>query len=280
MENRDFNFVRRLVIKVGKSLLRKATNKVDMVCLKGIAAQIAGIRDGQARQVVLVSSGAVGFGMMRLGLARRPKDTATLQAAAAIGQPELMKAWAESFRPSRIRVSQLLLTNDGLQSRDRFLNAKNTLLRILDLAVVPIVNENDTVAVEELTFGDNDTLSALVAAMIDADLLINLTNVDGFKDSTGEVMHTIPLIREEWIKAASSTESEGFTVGGMSAKLKAAQIAIRAGIPVIIANGRTKNILQSILDGRNVGTVFLPKRKGLKGKKVWRWWNKYRKDAQ
>lgn len=260
-----------MVIKVGTSLLRKADAGVDRVCIKNIAGQIAESRSGPGkRQIVLVSSGAVGFGMLRLGLTRRPADVATLQAVAAIGQPELMQAWADAFSSHGIRVSQLLLTNDGLQGRDRFLNAKNALLRTLDLNVVPIVNENDTVAVEELTFGDNDRLSALVAAMIDADLLINLTDVDGVKDSDGNVLRTVPLIRREWIKTVvSGSRTTGFTVGGMAAKLKAAQIALQSGIPVVIANGRTKKILAAILSGEQAGTIFLPKEEGLKGKKIW-----------
>ncbi len=270
---RNFSAVRRIVIKVGTSLLRKADAGVDRRCIKNIAEQIAGMRSGSARvrrQIVLVSSGAVGFGMLRLGLTRRPADVATLQAVAAIGQPELMQAWADAFSSHGIRVSQLLLTIDGLRSQDRFLNATDALLRIPDLKVVPIVNENDTVAVEELTFGDNDRLSALVAAMIDADMLVNLTDVDGVKDSDGNVLHTVPLIRREWIKTVIlSKRQSGFTVGGMGAKLNAAQIALQSGIPVVIANGRTKKILTSILNGDSAGTLFLPKKEGLKGKKIW-----------
>lgn len=266
MSERDFSSVRRIVIKVGTSLLRSRENTIDSACLKTIAAQIAGVRK-EGRQVVLVSSGAVGFGMLRLGLARRPADITALQAAAAIGQPELMQAWSESFAAHRIHVAQLLLTNDGLQTRSQFLNAKNALLRTLDLGVVPVVNENDTVAVEELKFGDNDTLSALVAAMIHADLLINLTDVDGFKDSDGAVLNTIPHIRREWLKPSS--ESKEFTVGGMAAKLKAAQIALRAGIPVMIANGGAREILPSILQGRLVGSLLTPGGDALKGKKIW-----------
>lgn len=271
MNKRDFSFVRRMVIKVGTSLLRKSDTEADIACLRAIAVEIAEVRKRlKSPQIVLVSSGAVGFGMIQLGLTRRPSGLATLQAAAAIGQPQLMRAWAEAFLPHGIQVSQLLLTNDGLQERARFLNAKNALARILDLHVIPIVNENDTVAVEELTFGDNDMLSALVAAMIDADLLINLTDVDGFYDPTDSrraVLHTVRTIRREWLAQAGATG--GFTIGGMAAKLKAAGVALRSGIPVVIANGRAKNPVTSVLDGRTTGTLFLPKDGGLKGKKIW-----------
>ncbi|OGH63182.1 MAG: glutamate 5-kinase [Candidatus Lindowbacteria bacterium RIFCSPLOWO2_12_FULL_62_27] len=280
LDRADFSTARRVVIKVGTSLLRGADHAVDRGFLKNIAAQIAETRSlPDRRQIILVSSGAVGFGMMRLGLSRRPADVATLQAAAAVGQPELMKAWADAFAPHSVRVSQILLTNDGLQDRARFVNAKHAIRRILDLNVVPVVNENDTVAVDELTFGDNDTLSALVAAMVDADLLINLTNVDGFfapSDGGGRtLLKTVPVIRPEWITATQAGERSergrrgGFTLGGMSAKLKAARLALRAGIPVVIANGREKKILAAVLSGRPAGTLFLPQERGLKGKKVW-----------
>lgn len=283
---RDFSSVRRVVVKVGTSLLRKSDGTVDLPCLRNIADQVAQIRAGSgggrkadaARQVVIVSSGAVGFGMLMLGMSRRPDDTATLQAAAAVGQPRLMEAWSEAFASHRIRISQLLLTNDGLQERRRFLNAKNALVRLLELDVVPVVNENDTVTVEELKFGDNDALSALVAAMMDADLLVNLTDVDGFyapadKDRRDGPLLTVPAIRPEWISATSASErgsrKRGYTMGGMSAKLRAARIALASGIPVIIANGRAPGILPSLLAGRPQGTLFLPHGEGLKGKKVW-----------
>lgn len=279
LNNRDFRFARRVVVKVGTSLLRKSDNKVDMACLKDIAAQIAEIRRHPAasRQVVLVSSGAVGFGMMRLGLDRRPRDTATLQATAAVGQPELMNAWAECFAPHHIRVSQLLLTNDLIQDRDRFLNAKNALLKILDLSVIPIVNENDTVAVDELIIGDNDKLSALVATMIDADLLINLTDVDYVYDARGRPLKTISYTRQSKVSAtlaamareARDRKQNAFTRGGMFAKVEAVMLALRPGIPVVIANGRNKKTILSILEGRALGTLFLPNPDGLKGKKAW-----------
>ncbi len=273
---RDFSKAKRVVIKVGTSLLRKSDNSVDIGCLRALSADVAHLGHSQGRQVVIVSSGAVGFGMMRLHMTRRPADVATLQAAAAIGQPELMRAWSEVFEGHDILVSQLLLTNDGLQDRARFLNARKALSRLLDLRVIPIVNENDTVAVEELTFGDNDSLSALVAAMIDADLLINLTNVDGFfipgQSAAQGPVSTVVDIRPEWISGAASHEraGRGFTLGGMAAKLRAAsKIALKAGVPVVIANGRTRHILRSILAGDSIGTLFLPPAGNLKGKKVW-----------
>lgn len=267
---RDFEGVRRLVVKVGTSLLRKADNSVDLPALRLLASQISELHAARKNlQIVVVSSGAVGFGLMRLGMSRRPSDVATLQAIAAIGQPLLMQAWTEAFSPFKIHVSQLLLTNDGLQDRRRFLNAKNALCRILDLGVVPIVNENDTVAVEELKFGDNDLLSALVASMIDADLLINLTDVDGFKDENGTVMRTVIEIRREWLKSSAvSAKNKGYSVGGMSAKLKSAQIALQSGIPIIIANGRAPGIIDAILSGSPSGTFF-PADGGFKGKKRW-----------
>ncbi len=275
---RNFEFARRVVVKIGTSILRRADTGVDRACLRALAAQIAAIRQGPPRrQVVLISSGAVGFGMMHLGLSRRPSDVASLQATAAVGQPKLMQAWTDAFESHDVTVSQLLLTNDGLQDRHRYLNAKNALTRVLDLGVVPIVNENDTVAVEELTFGDNDKLSALVAAMLDADLLVILTDVDGFYDPADSgagrrVIRTVRSIRPEWIPAAARPNRSGrrgFTIGGISAKLKAAQVALSSGVPVVIANGRTKDVLKSVLAGDPAGTLFLPSERALKGKKIW-----------
>lgn len=269
MKAADRPAARRMVVKIGTSLLRQSGPGLNRRMMRSLAKQIAEVRRAGC-EVVVVSSGAVGGGMMTLRLSRRPTDTATLQAAAAIGQPRLMQAWAAAFSAQDLQVAQVLLTNEGLRERWRFLNAKKAISKILDLGVVPIVNENDTVAVEELTFGDNDKLSALVSAMVDAELLVNLTDVDGFYATSGtgkrELMKVVTDIRPEWL---APEPARGLTLGGMTAKLKAAEIALQSGIPVVIAGGRTPRVLARLLCGADVGTRFVPKGSALKGKKKW-----------
>jgi glutamate 5-kinase len=209
-----------------------------------------------------VTSGAVAAGMSTFSLAERPKDLATVQASAAVGQSKLMQAYATVFGRYRLNVAQLLLTHSDLDSRIRRDNARNTLERVLAAPdVVPIINENDSVAVEELNFGDNDRLSAEVAILAHADLLIILTQVDGVLDEAGAV---IPVVRDvDQVKKLVNESKGRFSVGGMISKLEAVKMAVQAGIPTVIVNGRRPDAIAAALAGNEIGTRFLPRRRRL-----------------
>lgn len=210
------------------------------------------------REVVLVSSGAIALGMQTLGLKERPRELKKLQACAAIGQGKLMHAYEEFFSKQRIHTAQVLLTRDALESRKRFLNAKHTLDELFSLGILPVVNENDTVATEEIAFGDNDRLSVSVAQLVGADLLVILSDVDGFYLRDGSRVRVV----EEWRqieKLASHLQERRReeTVGGMRAKLAAARMTMQSGIPLLLVNGHEEGILQRVLEGEDVGTLFL-----------------------
>lgn len=238
----------RLVVKVGSGVVGSG--------VEPLVAQIAGLRK-QGRQVVLVSSGAIAAGMGVLGLKQRPQSLAQLQACAAIGQGKLMAAYDALFGKHGIHVAQVLLTHDDLRSRQRHLSARNTLFQLLDDGVVPIINENDTVAVEEIKFGDNDRLGALVATLVDADLLVILSHVEGLLDRESRLVPVVPAITRE-IEAMAGGTDRATSVGGMKSKIEAAKIVTRSGIPMIISNE---------LSGER-GTVFLPAGK-LTSRKRW-----------
>ncbi|MCX5642265.1 MAG: glutamate 5-kinase [Candidatus Omnitrophica bacterium] len=247
--------VRRVVVKVGTSILTTNTNRLDTSYLEELTEEIAALRR-KNQQVALVTSGAIAAGMKILGLTERPKKLSVVQAAAAVGQSNLMRTYERLFREQGLVVGQVLLTRDITQNRLRYLNAQGTLKSLFDLGVIPIINENDAVAVEEIRFGDNDTLSALVAQLVDADLLIILSDVDGFI-SKGKVVLEVSAISPSLMAEAGGSKSEK-TVGGMATKLEAARMITREGKPVIIANGRHKKILERILAGEETGTLFLP----------------------
>ena len=218
------------------------------------------------REVALVSSGAIATGMARLSLPVRPRSIPEKQAAAAVGQSALMWHYAQAFKQHGIPVGQVLLTGQDISDRGRYLNARNTLLTLLDFGVLPVVNENDTVAVEEIKVGDNDNLGALVAHLIDADLLVLLTDVDGLytgdprRDPTARRIETVEAITDEIYRLASDTPSD-VSVGGMSTKLQAAQKANASGIPMVIAHGREPAVLQRLIKGEALGTYFAAARR-------------------
>ena len=207
----------------------------------------------------MVTSGAVAAGMSVLGLPERPKDLATAQASAAVGQSKLMRAYETAFSRYKLNVAQLLLTHSDLDSRIRRENARNTLERLLAAGnVIPIINENDSVAVEELKFGDNDRLSAEVAMLAHADLLLILTQVEGLLDENGKA---IPVVREiDRVKGLANGSKGRFSVGGMISKLEAVKLAVDAGITTVIMNGRHPERIRAAIAGKNVGTRFLAKR--------------------
>lgn len=260
---------KRIVVKIGSSLLYKDESDVDCDFLKEFLRQVSGLaKDGV--EVVIVSSGAIAFGMATLKLKDRPKELSTLQAVAAVGQHELMQIYQRFFEERSLNCAQLLLTWDDFDNRKRYLNAKNTLSTLLKLKVVPVINENDTVSTEEIRFGDNDKLSALVCTLINASLLLILSDVDGLMDrESKQVIKVVDRITPA-IKALACPTKKKACVGGMVTKLEAAGIAVESGIPCIIANGRKKDvIISAVKEPNGCGTLFLPQKGFVAARKRW-----------
>lgn len=260
-----------LVVKLGTGVLTDSQKQPDLAQMEQLAGQVAEQRQA-GREIVLVTSGAVGAGMGALSYKKRPNLPAELQACAAVGQSRLMATYEKFFARHNLHVAQVLLTHEDLQDHMRHLNARNTLVTLLKHGVVPIINENDAVSSTELKFGDNDRLSALVASLLPADLLVILTTVDGVIENFGKPgARTIPQIRKidaELESVAGGTDSDT-AVGGMASKIQAAKIAMRSGIPMVIASGRKKTVLASIMAGAEEGTLFIPHEGGLRGRKRW-----------
>jgi len=269
---RELGRVRRLVVKIGSGLITTPRVGVDDKRIDALAADIAAAR--RDREVVLVTSGAIVTGMARLGLAERPRTIPEKQAAAAVGQSALMWHYDAAFKRHDIAVGQVLLTAQDISDRARYLNARNTLRMLLELSVLPIVNENDTVAVEEIKVGDNDNLSALVASLIDADLLVLLTDVDGLYTADPAVaanarkIDTVDAVTDDVLKLVWDRQGR-VSVGGMATKLEAAQKAAASGIPMVIASGGEEGALTRLLAGEPVGTYFAPKADRLTARKRW-----------
>ncbi|MCM8783380.1 MAG: glutamate 5-kinase [Candidatus Omnitrophica bacterium] len=258
--------LKKMVIKIGTSVL--TTNAIiDRAKIERIVEDISTLLN-KGIKVCLVSSGAISSGMSVLGLRTRPKNLPQLQATAAVGQRYLMDLYADAFQKHNRTVAQILLTQEDLRERNRYLNARNTIYTLLEKKIIPIINENDTVAVEEIKFGDNDRLSALVASLIGANLLIILSDVDGFYMGHN-LLSTVKEFTPELEKFACGTKSKELCVGGMSTKLEAVKICSRAGIPCILANGNRPGILDKVISGENVGTLFLPQGKKLASRKQW-----------
>ncbi|MBI4437220.1 MAG: glutamate 5-kinase [Candidatus Omnitrophica bacterium] len=272
MRKKVLGKIRRLVVKVGSTLLFSKTEGIDPERVHAITSQVAALtKDGV--WVVLVSSGAIACGMKLLGLRNRPERLPELQAAAAVGQAKLMKLYDEDLRHKGLLTSQILLTQDDLQHHKRYWNARNTLLALLRFGAIPIVNENDTVATEEIRFGDNDRLSSLVACLIGADLLVILSDIDGLyrnfrTKGEGEILDVVEGVSTD-IEEMASEEKGKFSSGGMKTKLQAAKIATGAGIPVVIANGRKERTLLKVISAETVGTLFLPKTDRMGARKSW-----------
>ncbi len=268
---REFGNTKRLVIKLGTGVLTDAQKRPDPAQFTQLVGQVAALRR-QGREVVMVTSGAVGAGMGALGFEQRPREVAALQACAAVGQSRLMSLYEKLFAKHQLAVAQILLTHEDLEDRVRHRNARETLLTLLRQGVVPIINENDVVSVTELKFGDNDRLSALVACLLPADLLVILTTVDGVIENYGQpdarVLPLIERIDSSVEKMAGGTTS-ATAVGGMTTKILAARMAVRAGIPLVIASGRKPEVLSRVIGGQDEGTLFLPRRDKLKGHKRW-----------
>ena len=249
----------RLVVKLGTGLLTGARGtSLDAGQFRRLAAEIAGLV-ARGHQCIVVTSGAVAAGMIALGLKERSDDTPTVQACAAIGQSRLMRVYETHFARHGLAVAQLLLTHQDLDSRTRYANAQNTLRRLLTHGgVVPIINENDSVAVEELRFGDNDRLSAEVAVLAEADLLVVLTSAEGLtRDGTGQGEPISIVENVDEVLGLATGQKGRLSRGGMTTKLQAVKRAVEAGIPAVIANGRTPGLLERIVAGDHVGTRFI-----------------------
>ena len=267
-----FDRIRRAVIKVGTGVLTHDQG-LNATVIRRLAREVSMLMD-QGRQVILVSSGAIASGMKKVGMAERPSDIPHKQAVAAIGQSRLMLEYEKSFARYQKKAAQILLTRDDLCNRRRYLNARNTINVLLDWKIVPIVNENDTVVVEELKFGDNDNLSAMITHLMDAQILINLTDIDGFYDKDPRDHKDallIPLVSriDRAMERASCDIPGAFGMGGMSSKIQTAKKVTTSGIPMVIASGLKANILKRLFEGRDVGTLFLPRREKMGSRKCW-----------
>src|SRR3984957_8898382 len=261
----------RIVVKLGTGVLTDRRKQIDPAQLGQLVTQIATLRKA-GKEIVIVSSGAVGAGVGGVDYEKRPTDLSELQACAAVGQPRLMANYSELFAKHDLHVAEVLLTHDDLEHHDRHLNARNTLVTLLRRGIVPIINENDAVSAAEIKFGDNDKLSALVASLLPADLLVILTTVDGVLENFGKAnpktISAIERIDEGVEKIAGGTTSET-AVGGMKSKIEAAKIVVRSGIPLVIASGKKKNALEKILKGQDEGTLFVAQPNKLEGRKRW-----------
>jgi len=266
------SYVKRVVIKVGSSVISD-NEGLDADTIEAIARSVSELRQ-RGLEVVLVSSGAVAAGKGDLGIVGRPRTIPLKQAAAAIGQSRLMRTYKEAFRTHGLTVAQVLLTRDDLANRRRYLNARNTLMTLLEYGVVPVINENDTVVVDEIRFGDNDNLSAMVTNLVEANLLVILSDVDGLYDSDpkndpqAKLLPVVERITEE-IEAMAGSAVSQLGTGGMATKIKAAKRASLYGVGTLIVNGRIPDVIQRVFAGEELGTYFLPARDRLAARKHW-----------
>jgi glutamate 5-kinase len=259
--------VSRIVVKLGTGVLTDSSKQPDLAQMQQLVAQVAE-QHRAGKELVLVTSGAVGA----LGHERRPSELAELQACAAVGQSRLMTTYQKLFGEFGLSIAQILLTHEDLEHHERHLNARNTLVTLLRHGVIPVINENDVVSFTELKFGDNDTLSALVASLLPADLLVILTTVDGGIENFGKPNpRTLPLVEriDAAVERIAGGTASATAVGGMASKIQAAKIVVRSGIPLVIASGRKKQSLARVLAGHEEGTLFVPQATRLQGRKRW-----------
>jgi glutamate 5-kinase len=265
--------VRRVVIKIGSSVLTDSAININFNAFASIVDQIAWIKE-KGIEPVIVSSGAIAIGMRKIGLKQRPQSITLKQAAAAVGQSGLMENYERFFKEKNLKIGQVLLTNLILKERALFLNARNTLFALLELGIITIINENDSVVVDEIKLGDNDNLATITSNLVEADLLIILTDQDGLFEAdpqTNKNARLIPLVTkiDKKLESLASTRKSAHGVGGMETKIAAAKNATTYGIPVVMANGRVHSILEAIFRGKDVGTLFLPQTSKLKSRKHW-----------
>ncbi|MEA3428815.1 MAG: glutamate 5-kinase [Thermodesulfobacteriota bacterium] len=267
-----FDSARRIVVKIGSGVLTE-DNGLNLKVVRSISRQICCLIDG-GMEVVLVSSGAMASGIRKVGLSKRPDETPKRQAIAAVGQAGLIMEYEKAFAGYGKKVAQVLLTSEDLSNRKRYLNARNTLSTLLAWQIVPIINENDTVAVEEIRFGDNDNLAAMITMLMDADILINLTDIDGLynkdprSNPDAELIPVVSIIKKSIEKLAGDIPG-ALGTGGMITKINAAKKVTGVGIPMVIADGAKPDILKKIFSGKEYGTFFVPKKKKVAGRKCW-----------
>ncbi len=264
--------VKRAVIKIGSGVLTRK-NGLNLNLIDDLATEVCKLRN-KGIEIILVSSGAIAAGLKKAGLSKRPTSLSQMQALAAMGQSNLIMAYEEAFSRQGAKAAQILLTRDDLTHRRRYLNARNTLMTLLSWKIIPIINENDTVGIEEIKFGDNDNLSALVVNLTESHLLVNLTNIDGLYDKDprhNPDAQLIPLVEkvDRRITKAASTIPGFLGTGGMASKLMAARNISLGGIASIIANGSKPDILKDIFSGKSCGTFFLPEVSALNSRKQW-----------
>lgn len=263
----DISRCKRIVVKIGTSTLTHETGMMNIRRVEMLVKVLSDLKNA-GKEIILVSSGAIGIGVGKLGLKSRPTDTPSKQAAAAVGQCELMYLYDKLFEEYHHPVAQLLLTRDVIENSIRKQNVINTLKRLLDMDVIPVINENDTVSVDEIVFGDNDTLSAIVAVLSDADLLVLMSDIDGLFDSDPHKnpdAKLIPIIDkiDERIHNLAGNAGTSRGTGGMVTKINAAEIATAEGIPMAILNGQKPELLYDLFDNLPVGSIFLPKKESL-----------------
>ncbi|MBN2685384.1 MAG: glutamate 5-kinase [Pontiellaceae bacterium] len=262
---------KRIVVKAGSKVLVQSTGRPDRRRLKLLVDEMAAFQNGGG-ETVFVSSGAVGAGLDALGMKTRPKAMPDLQMAASVGQIRLMSIYDELFGQNKCGIGQVLLTHDALKHRERHLNARNTLLNLIAHRIIPVINENDTISTQEIKFGDNDVLAALVSILIDADALILLSSTDGLREPDGcGKTRRVSFIEEvdNAVLGLVADKQDKLSTGGMASKLQSAQIAAQNGIPVVIANGRKTGVLTRILEGKDEGTLLFPKEGTISKRKRW-----------
>ncbi|MFH1625033.1 MAG: glutamate 5-kinase [Pseudomonadota bacterium] len=265
--------VKTIVIKIGSGVLTSDTGGLDSRIFKGLAKEISDLKKNGYHPII-VSSGAIAAGMQKMGLTSKPKDIPLKQAIAAVGQSTLMWNYEKSFGEYDQKVAQVLLTHEDLSNRHRYLNARNTLSTLVNYGIIPVINENDSVAVEEIKFGDNDNLSALTTSLVGADLLLILTDINGLYDKDpwrkedAKLISVVKEINGEIEKIAGDTKSTT-SVGGMITKVQAAKKAAMFGLPTIVANGKVNSIISRCISGEDVGTLFLPKESRMTSRKQW-----------
>lgn len=263
---------RRILVKIGSSLLTNHGKGLDLAAMQSWAKQIAQLQQ-EGCQLLLVTSGSVAEGMVRLGWSQRPKNIAELQAAAAVGQMGLIQAWETAFKNEGLKSAQILLTHDDLANRKRYLNARSAINTLLDLNVIPIINENDTVATDEIRFGDNDSLGALVTNLVEVDTLVLLTDQDGLLTADPKANPDATLISQALANDASLLEIAGdggvLGRGGMFTKVRAARLAARSGAKTVILGGTIENSIQRLFKGEELGTLLLPEHNPITARKRW-----------
>lgn len=271
-KHKDGAGARRWVVKIGSSLITNNGTGLDREAIANWVRQLVSLQQGGI-EVVLVSSGAVAEGVKRLGLKKRPREIHLQQAAAAVGQMGLIQTYESCFQQYGVHTAQVLLTHDDLSNRRRYLNARSTLAGLVDMRVVPVINENDTVATAELCFGDNDTLGALVANLLGADTLIILTDQKGLHEADPRTQADAPLIAEAMAEdsrlLAMAGGSGSLGRGGMITKITAARLAARSGARTVIANGREPDVLIRLAQGESIGTRLLPEKQPMAARKQW-----------